>query len=258
MLTLCRNVDECEPLLAGLAPARPLVVREPARGQAPVRRVEGRGLHSVHFKLNLSRVRHTKTPYTPYTPQTPPNTPLTCATQLLNAPSYPIKSAQVELGSERVYAPGCRPRTARRRCGPTTACRAPMGRAAAQGLTLVYLRAQLEQLRTHSLFKLGHTVDRRAQVSLNGKECKPLLRLRLREHPPRLAAHPLALSHRSRIPTPKVVPSPSSDATPSSALHPLDFPTGWCLHLSKSLSFRAHRSTARWPRARVTRYPISI
>jgi len=62
---------------------------------------QGRGLHPFTFQLNLSRVRHTNTPYTPYTP---PNTPLTWATQPLRPTRIPylIKNAQVELISERV------------------------------------------------------------------------------------------------------------------------------------------------------------
>jgi hypothetical protein len=41
------------------------VYREFAEEMAAMPVVVGRGLHSSTFQLNLSRVRHTKTPYTP-------------------------------------------------------------------------------------------------------------------------------------------------------------------------------------------------
>ena len=67
--------------------------------------IYGRGLHSSTSQLNLSRVRHTKTPYTP---RTPINALLTRAKQSLTYTPYPTKSAEVELRSERVEAPDLR------------------------------------------------------------------------------------------------------------------------------------------------------
>jgi len=45
----------------------------------------------------------------------------------------------------------------------------PFGSACAQGLTLVGVRAQLEQLQDTFRVTLGYTVDRRAQVELKSE-----------------------------------------------------------------------------------------
>jgi hypothetical protein len=45
----------------------------------------------------------------------------------------------------------------------------PEEQAVPQGLTLVHVRAQLEQLKDTFRLKLGYTVDRRAQVELKSK-----------------------------------------------------------------------------------------
>ena len=57
---------------------------------------------------------------------------------------------------------------ARRRCGTTRRARrvGSWPGTPRQGLTLVHVRAQLEQLQDNSRVKVGHTVDRRAQLEL--------------------------------------------------------------------------------------------
>jgi len=63
--------------------------------------INGRGLHSFTFELNLSRVCHIKAPYTPLAS---PYTPSTRATQALRAPPIPYTS--LKLSSE---ANECKP-----------------------------------------------------------------------------------------------------------------------------------------------------
>jgi len=57
--------------------------------------------------------------------------------------------------------------TCDRRCKKVRSC--GIHKCARQGLTLVHVRAQLEQLQDTFRVKLGYTVDRRAQLELKSE-----------------------------------------------------------------------------------------